>query len=361
MVPLQEKNIQGPYPFEKTGERLAVWSKKRNFWIVLNEYIIYTVDAIKDSDELKKMLNGAAASAARRDFRAALEGLDEGELTQATGAGLLRAADPLNRMLDKEGVKALVDEEVVRRQERRRRKEAVPSADFGVIKGIIKISEVSKIEQFSDYAKIILTVNVGAPPAGEEERTATNSTKRKMKLNTIGRSDEVLAKSKKFYELVENLSPTLREEREWSRELENLRSKEQLRKAGEHQLPKLDTKEDLDSALPPLPTLDTKEDFDRAQTSSKREGSLMVVFFTEEWVGPWTHIEPSIEAMAQEMPDVRFFKVYVDTNPELNDEYIITALPATLFFLGGEKKTTIKGADLEKIKVETRKLRPRRG
>jgi thioredoxin 1 len=105
--------------------------------------------------------------------------------------------------------------------------------------------------------------------------------------------------------------------------------------------------------------LDTKGDFDRALANCKREGSLMVVDFTAEWCGPCQQIAPSIEAMAQEMPDVRFFKVDVDDNDDVATEYSITAMPTFLYFLGGALKTTIKGADLGKIKAETIGLRPK--
>ena len=107
----------------------------------------------------------------------------------------------------------------------------------------------------------------------------------------------------------------------------------------------------------------------------------MVVDFTAEWCGPCQQIAPSIEAMAQEMPDVRFFKVDVDDNDDVATEYSITAMPTFLYFLGarpcgtrsasrarpaepalragGGLKTTIKGADLAKIKAETVNLRPK--
>ena len=79
--------------------------------------------------------------------------------------------------------------------------------------------------------------------------------------------------------------------------------------------------------------------------------SLVVLDFTATWCGPCQRIAPAFDAMAKEMPHVRFLKVDVDELGELAAEMGVTSMPTFLFFRNGESIAQLRGADEGRLRA----------
>ena len=93
------------------------------------------------------------------------------------------------------------------------------------------------------------------------------------------------------------------------------------------------------------------------QTEVEKAEIALVDFFAT-WCGPCRMIAPVLEEVDREMSDVSVFKIDVDQNPALADQFSIEAVPTLLFFKKGElikKKTGVYPKDaLELIIKEVR-------
>jgi len=79
----------------------------------------------------------------------------------------------------------------------------------------------------------------------------------------------------------------------------------------------------------------------------------VLVDFWAEWCGPCKMLAPVLDQIATEQAGrVRVAKVNVDENPGLAARYNITAIPALLYFTGGEVRNTTLGAVSKKKIVE---------
>ena len=77
-----------------------------------------------------------------------------------------------------------------------------------------------------------------------------------------------------------------------------------------------------------------------------------VLDFTASWCGPCQVIAPEFESLSKEenFKHVKFYKVDVDENEELCEEYDISCMP-TFVFLKDKKKVDLQtGADIKKIR-----------
>lgn len=68
-----------------------------------------------------------------------------------------------------------------------------------------------------------------------------------------------------------------------------------------------------------------------------------VVEFSANWCHPCKLIGPILEELADENANINFYKVDVDANNEVLDEYGIGAVPTMLFFGKGEKLSKLTG------------------
>ncbi len=66
-------------------------------------------------------------------------------------------------------------------------------------------------------------------------------------------------------------------------------------------------------------------------------------------------IAPKLEEMQAEFTDVVFLKVDVDANGEAAQDAGIEAMPTFIFFKGGEKVETIRGANEGAIRAAVEK------
>ena len=68
----------------------------------------------------------------------------------------------------------------------------------------------------------------------------------------------------------------------------------------------------------------TKDNF---KAEVEEHDGLVVIDLYADWCGPCKMLAPTIEALAEEMPDVKFAKVNVDNEPELAKTFRVSSIP----------------------------------
>lgn len=71
----------------------------------------------------------------------------------------------------------------------------------------------------------------------------------------------------------------------------------------------------------------------------------VLVDFWAEWCGPCRMIAPTVEAIAEEYKDTaRVYKMNVDENPSVPQQFGIRGIPTLIVFKGGQEQERIVGA-----------------
>ena len=71
----------------------------------------------------------------------------------------------------------------------------------------------------------------------------------------------------------------------------------------------------------------------------------VLVDFWAEWCGPCRMIAPTVEAVAEEYQDkASVYKMNVDENPTVPQQYGIRGIPTLILFKGGQEQERIVGA-----------------
>ena len=74
----------------------------------------------------------------------------------------------------------------------------------------------------------------------------------------------------------------------------------------------------------------------------------VVVDFTAAWCGPCKNYAPILESVAQRLAGkVSFYKLDVDNNPEVAQQFSIRSVPTTLLFIDGEPVASQLGVMME--------------
>ncbi len=72
-------------------------------------------------------------------------------------------------------------------------------------------------------------------------------------------------------------------------------------------------------------------------------GNLTVVDFYATWCGPCKMLEPIIEQVSEDYPDVTFGRVNVDANMDIANELGIESIPLVLYFKDGKQMDALLG------------------
>ena len=82
----------------------------------------------------------------------------------------------------------------------------------------------------------------------------------------------------------------------------------------------------------------TLEHLSKANFNEKTNSAdqVVVVDFFATWCGPCKMLTPVLEKAADELANVPFYKVDIDEEMELANQYQIMTVPTLLFFKGGK-------------------------
>ena len=65
------------------------------------------------------------------------------------------------------------------------------------------------------------------------------------------------------------------------------------------------------------------------------KGKEVLVCFYANWCGPWKKLEPVVEVIARENPEIEVVKINTDKNEDLTLKYDAYSLPALVYFKRG--------------------------
>ena len=84
-----------------------------------------------------------------------------------------------------------------------------------------------------------------------------------------------------------------------------------------------------------------------------RNEGLSVFEFFSTWCEPCNKVGDEIEELESEYTQVKFYSMNVENSSmkALMKDYKVCAIPSFIFIKNGEYKDTVKGADVEKLKI----------
>lgn len=74
----------------------------------------------------------------------------------------------------------------------------------------------------------------------------------------------------------------------------------------------------------------------------KNEGKSIIDFYAL-WCGPCRMLEPILESISEENEDITIYKVNIDENPELANQFMVTSIPTIVLMNNGSKIETLVG------------------
>ena len=81
------------------------------------------------------------------------------------------------------------------------------------------------------------------------------------------------------------------------------------------------------------------------------KSGVVVVDFYAEWCGPCKQMTPVLQKISEEVTDVKFLKINVETCFEVSNSYNVSSIPTLIFLKDGVVVNQITGTrDSKKIK-----------
>lgn len=85
----------------------------------------------------------------------------------------------------------------------------------------------------------------------------------------------------------------------------------------------------------------------------------VVLQFSASWCGPCKAFRPAVETAARSHPEIKFLSADIDESPELAEEYGVASVPATFFFLDGQRHEQLAGSDAARLNAILKGMRAR--
>ena len=76
-----------------------------------------------------------------------------------------------------------------------------------------------------------------------------------------------------------------------------------------------------------------EEDFQQRVLNAEHP---VVVDFQSDWCGPCKMLSPILEQLEKDNDDVEFFKINIDENQDIAEQYEVMSIPNVGFFKGGQ-------------------------
>ena len=73
------------------------------------------------------------------------------------------------------------------------------------------------------------------------------------------------------------------------------------------------------------------------------ENKPVVILFTAEWLGSAHILETFLNELAHELPELALYKIDVDNNQSLTEQFGISQVPTTVFLRNGEIQDFLMG------------------
>lgn len=76
---------------------------------------------------------------------------------------------------------------------------------------------------------------------------------------------------------------------------------------------------------------------------TKKDGTVLVDFYAD-WCGPCKMMAPIVEALSEELSDVKVCHINIDENIDIAQKYRVMSIPTFIAFKGGEESGRQIGA-----------------
>jgi thioredoxin 1 len=95
-----------------------------------------------------------------------------------------------------------------------------------------------------------------------------------------------------------------------------------------------------------LEYINSKDEWNEMARQHQELKNIIVVCFGAEWCGPCKALQPKLNDLSNNYPNIKFIKVDIEKCPEVADKFNIASVPTTLILKDCSIYKTIVGADI---------------